>query len=490
MGGNASANPGSGWNWSGVGVQDPTMNPNAYQYGGKAGGAASAEQNWANKANQQNAVQGAQIQNQYDQRDQGNVQGVLGNQGGLQSYYQGVLSGTQPSLASAQMKAATDQSIAAQMAAANSAKGSLAGAAANRQAASTAAGMQQNAAQQSMVGQIQEEQNAASGLNSLYANQGQLALGEQGLNAQTAYQQAALQQQQQGINAQTALGYGALQNQVGAQQLAAQMQGEAQASNNYLTAQGQALGEGQFDQQQQNAMTMGFLNAFAGMIPDADFVEPSPSLAHSMANHRPAHLTLREERTVNGEPFLAIADQNTGVVEKLATKKLSPAEKRRVMAPHGAGPILSDGPNRMRATFTDMGMGVPANPYGDAPSQFDDPNIQAQMGQLDWGEGQGANPSAAPAGNLSDIPQNPYASQANAQESKGSSSLASKYLNRARSQGGSTIPVMAQLPPVTMPSPVQQVSLPGLMSDMDLNGLGAHYNRLQQQRATLGPRGR
>src|SRR6185437_4398332 len=137
----------------------PQVNSNAFQYGagglnGNVSGTGQETQYQLQGATAQGR-QGAQVQNQYNGRDQAATQGVMSQYGGLGSYYQGVLNGSQPSLAQAQMNAATDQNIRAQMAMARSAPGGLAGAAAMMGAQQQGVQMQQNAAQQSMIGRIQ-----------------------------------------------------------------------------------------------------------------------------------------------------------------------------------------------------------------------------------------------------------------------------------------------------------------------------------------------
>jgi len=212
------------------------VDPNAYNYGGGAGGADYYTSQYNQMAQQAMQRQGAQINNQYDARDQSNAQGVMGQYGQLGNYYQGVLNGTRPSLANAQMQASTDQSINAQMAMANSSRGGLSGALAQRQAANQGSQMLQNAAQQSMIGRIQEEQGAAQGMSGMLQNQGQFALGEQNQNAQAAAQQAQLQQQQNAINSQANLGYSQLGQQVQGEQLQAHMQGQQAGLESYQQA--------------------------------------------------------------------------------------------------------------------------------------------------------------------------------------------------------------------------------------------------------------
>ncbi len=323
---------------TGAGINVPTVDPNAYQYGGKQGGAQQQNQYYQGLAGAQAAQQGAQIQNQYDPRDQAQVQGTLGQLG---SFYQGQMNGTGPSLAAQQAKASMDQSLQAQMAAANSARGGLSGAAAQMQAAQSGAAAQQAAAQQSVQGRIQEEYNAAQGMQGV----GQLSEGEQNINAQTAYQQAALQQQQQDINARSALGYAGLENQVNTEQMNAQMQQQAQMSGNYLGASGMGMNQSQFNTTNNENMAMGGLGAAAGLalaFADADLQEPGGD----------AHWTLREE-----PDFILAVNQRTGRMGAIDPRPLTDREFNQAMAKHGAGPLGGDDPRRQRTTFSDMPIG-------------------------------------------------------------------------------------------------------------------------------------
>lgn len=390
---------------TGAQINDPSVNPNAYQYGGAPGGATGFNQYLQGLAGSQAAQQGAQIQNQYDPRDQAQVQGTLGQ---LSNFYTGQMNGTGPSLAAQQAQAAMDQSIQAQAAMANSARGGLSGAAAQMQAAQSGAAAQQAAAQQAVQGRIQEEYNAAQGMQGV----GQLGEGEQQINAQTAYEQAALQQQQQDINARMGLGYAGLENSVNTEQLNAQMQQQAQMSGNYLGASGMGMQQSQFNTTNANNMLMGGLGAASGLLlaaADADFQEPAPGEIGRKGGrgfadadmHPPAHLTLREENTVDGAPFLAIADQNTGVVRKLATLPLTHAEAARVAAPHGAGPIFAQGAARAHTTFHDMPMAPQApmtlGPRGrmSAPAPMMGQPARPMMPQAPMG-GQPARPTPGP----------------------------------------------------------------------------------------------
>lgn len=358
----------------------PGVDPNAFQYGGAPGGAWAAQN--AYQVQGQNAfgpggrnASAPTMQNQYNARDQGAVQNSIRQQGAngqLGQYYHGILNGTAPSLAQAQMNAATDQNIASQMAMAHSAPGSLAGAAAARNAATTGAQMQQNAAQQSMIGRIQEEQQAAAGMQGMLQNQGQLAMGEQGLNANTAYQQAGLQAGQNSLNDQYGLASQQMANQVAQQQLAAQMAGQQLQSQNYLTAQGQAIGQSEANAQQNQKMFGGMMSGLGSMFGDADFQEPG-----NASNG----FTLREEAgSSDHEPFILAFSRDGRVAGKLRVDPLSPSESMQVQKPHGAGPIAD--PHRISTRVNDLGVTGP-----DGGGLSVGPAQAAQASQAGWAKG-------------------------------------------------------------------------------------------------------
>lgn len=377
---------------TGAVINDPNVAPNAYQYGGMPGGAQAFNNSLQYANAQQQHQQGAQI-------DQGQVGGTLGQ---LSGFYGGQLNGTGPSLAAEQMKAATDQNIAAQMAAANSAHGTLAAAGAQMNAANNASQMEQNAAQQSMQGRIQEEYNAAQGLQGVAGEQGQLAMT-----------QAQLQEQQQLENARMGLGYAGLENTVNEEQLQAQQQAQAQMSGNYLAASGMGMNQSQFNTQQNTNLALGGIGAGIGLLGalgDADFQEPSGLAAHSYADADmppPAHLTMREERAVDPHPFMVLADRNTGRVERVKTEPLDNRERARVNEPHGAGPLFADGLARAHTTMHDMNaVSVPPPaamnavnvPPPAAMNAVESPAASGWMSALQANPGGGAAPSrpAAP----------------------------------------------------------------------------------------------
>lgn len=322
--------------------QTPQTDPNAFQYGGRAGAAGEQEQQYQQQGAAAQGRQGAQITNQYDPRDQSQVQGTLGQLGGLGDYYRNVLAGKAPSLAQAQMQAATDQAIAAQLGAAKSVGGPGAALAA-RNAGNAGTGMLENAAQQSMIGRIQEEQNAAAGLNTELSTQGQLGLGEQGLNAQTAYEQARLNQEQHGLNDTMTLGSEGMANQVALSQLQAQMEQQQLQSGNQLTAQGQQLGQSEFNAGQNAQMLQGIIGAVgSGLAADLHMVDPSGG----------PRMTLREE-----PGFIAARDDRTGLIGAIRPQPLTPHEHALMQRPHGAGPLVGRNVTQPGATVHDLSLG-------------------------------------------------------------------------------------------------------------------------------------
>jgi hypothetical protein len=360
----------SSWFSSGsspAGSGAPAQNPNAYNYGGAPNGAALQES--AYNAAGQKAMQGqaAQVSNAYGLADRAQNQGVQSGEQGLQStmgglagYYQNQLNGTGPNLAAQQAQASTDQSIQAQQAVANSAHGSLASAGASRAAAAGAAQAQQAGAQQAVQGTIQQENQAQTGLQNLYGAQaglygqmGQQGLQQQGNDLQNAQYAAGLQEQQNQLNQQGGLAYAGLGQSVAQSQLAAQ-----EAGQNYnLSAAGMNTQNNQFNAgQTQNAWgaILGGLGSAMSMG-DADLKEPGP-LAGAHHGLGPAGETLREESGSPGEhdPFILDVSHQTGQMRALATRPLTPSERRQVMAPHGAGPLNS--PNRIHTDVHDMGL--------------------------------------------------------------------------------------------------------------------------------------
>ncbi len=291
--GNFNANP---WaNNSGQGGAAP-VDPSLYQYGGNPGAAQQWENQFGQSANDEQAAQKA-------------------NQAQLGQFYQGQLSGTGPSLAAQQAKASTDQSIAAQQATAASARGTLGQAGAQMQAAALGAQARQAGAQQAVQGRVAEEYAAAQGLQGLAGQEQQGALGWTG--------------EQQGVAG----------GQIGANV----------AQGNYQLGQGSQAQQGSEYGSSQPVQLAGALIGAGGaaLSADADLKEPGGGAA----------ITMREEKSVDGRPFTLIIDRTTGDMEKMATVKLTPEERKRAEAPHGAGPLAATDPRRQHTTFSDMAMG-------------------------------------------------------------------------------------------------------------------------------------
>jgi hypothetical protein len=283
------------------------VNYGDYQYGNNPGDA---------KANALASQYGSQSAQQYG--------ASLAGQGQLGNFYVGQLNGTGPNL-SAQY---TDQSLAAQQAAAASAKGSLGQAGAQEQAGMAATQARQAGAQAA----VQEKYNAAQGLAGLSATQQQASQGWAG------QQQNVWTGEQNAKNAQGnyELGQGA----------------QAQQGSEYGGSQLTSLAGAAF----------GAAGAAAGA--DADLIEPGGGAGE----------TLREERATKGHPgWVLMVDHQTGEMSKVATTPLTPEEHAQARGEHGAGPLNS--PQRDHTDYHDLGMGTPstglaAPRFGDAPGSL------------------------------------------------------------------------------------------------------------------------
>lgn len=174
-------------------------------------------------------------------------------QGGNLDALQQAAAGHGPSAAQAQFQQSLDQSIAAQQAMAASARGpgaSLAG----FNGAVQAGKMQQQGVAQAGALRAQEQQAAQQQYTSALGQQRAQDLQMQGLDAQQAQAQAAMEMQQRGLGLQGELGAQGLSNQVGLAQM--------QARQNYEAAR---TGQSQFNagQNQQGFQTVAGLAAGA-----------------------------------------------------------------------------------------------------------------------------------------------------------------------------------------------------------------------------------
>jgi hypothetical protein len=346
----------------------PNQNPNAFNYGGSAGGAQAAQNQYAQ---QQQLAQNAAA-----------PQSVIGSP--AYKYYQQQLAMTPESannLGTAELNQATAQGIAAQRAQAASAGGSLGGALASRNAAQQGVASQNAANQQAAINTIQQQQQAA----------GQLQ--------QAGQYQAGLQEQQNALNANTGLAYAGLGQNVAQSQLAAQEAGQQynlqQAAQNNQSAQFNAKQNQNLAGAVGGAIGQG-LSAIGSFF-DADFKEPGGGAA----------FTIREERGgPHHAPFLAVIDRTTGRAGKIQPAPLSPEEHAQLYAPHGAGPL--DSPQRMRTEVHDMGLGAGAT-GGAPPSDISAATMGASLGGQARGPGQAigslASSFAGGGGTVGAIPQ-------------------------------------------------------------------------------------
>lgn len=255
-------------------AQGYNVDPNAYQYGGHAGGADQAAGAAAFQGGVNNAAQSSynnQQNNLYNRGNQGLDQsnaalGMATDARGAQSdalaMARARATGQAPSIAQMQADRAMQQSVAAQQSQAASARGPAGLALAQQGAAGNIAANQQNIAGQSAIAAAQERLAAEQA----YAGQAQgiraTDLGQVGAANQTAGTAfgAGAQSGQLGLGAgQLGLGYSQLGNQIQSTQLAAQMNQQAQASSNALGAQGINAGVGG-----QNA-SMNQSNAFGAL---------------------------------------------------------------------------------------------------------------------------------------------------------------------------------------------------------------------------------
>lgn len=218
--------------WKGIkGATDTDVNytpdPGAFDYGGTPGGLAARDAELRGMSGGAQGRAGARVDYSQANQDYAAQRGVDAQQGQFGNYLQDVMMGRAgPSLAEQQMKAGTDQSIAAQMAMANSARGGYGVAAAQRQAANQGAAMQQQNVVNTGMARAQEQMQARSQYGQQLQAQRAQQLQAMGYSAQQAQYQAGLEQQQHGLNDQYQLGVEGLRNQAGLGQLQAQTAGQ------------------------------------------------------------------------------------------------------------------------------------------------------------------------------------------------------------------------------------------------------------------------
>ena len=273
----------------------------------------------------------AQINQAGAQAWQGNPGDANANQGAEQAA-QGLelaqANGTGPSQAVEMLKAQTAAAQNNANAIASSGSGSSGQGIQRRNAMMAGAGATQALGGQAAAARAGEQQAAIQGLGNM-ANQSRgLDLQASGINANQADTQAQLTEQQN-INNQ-----GVQSQQQGA---------NAGTLGNLASAAASAA----------PLLMMSDRNAKVGIeAADADLQEPPNP--HDPGDE--AHISLREEPSVDGKPFLLTFDHQTGRAYKPLMQELSPEEERVAFErPHGAGEFGS--PDRQRTEVHDFDLG-------------------------------------------------------------------------------------------------------------------------------------
>ena len=274
---------------------------------------------------------GAQINQAGAQAWQGNPGDANANQGAEQAA-QGLelaqANGTGPSQAVEMLKAQTAAAQNNANAIASSGSGSSGQGIQRRNAMMAGAGATQALGGQAAAARAGEQQAGIQGLGNM-ANQARgLDLQASGINANQANMQAQLTEQQN-INNQ-----GVQSQQQGA---------NAGTLGNLASAAASAA----------PLLMMSDRNAKVGIeAADADLQEPPNP--HDPGDE--AHISLREEPSVDGKPFLLTFDHQTGRAYKPLMQELSPEEERVAFErPHGAGEFGS--PDRQRTEVHDFDLG-------------------------------------------------------------------------------------------------------------------------------------
>lgn len=224
---NQNGSGGLGGIMSGILGTGPTITgPNAGAYNAQMNYAANAAAGYNSAALGPNAyTQSAPtISNPYQGQSQAQLAADQTNQQGLAGFLQGTMNGTGPgaTAAQAQYQQGLNQSVAANMAMANSTRGGPAAlAGAQRQAQENNAQTLAGASAQRAGLMAQQQQAAAGQLGSVYGQEAQQNLGQYGIEQNEALAQAQLQSTNQQQQNAMQLGYGAL----GAQEQAQAYQG-------------------------------------------------------------------------------------------------------------------------------------------------------------------------------------------------------------------------------------------------------------------------
>ncbi len=235
---------------AGIGSSFQANGPNPGAYNAFIGDTGHSQESYDQQAAAAQQRTAPVISNPYQDQSRTALAGTQGEFGGLLGALNDDISNPQDSVAVNQFRQATDQSIAAQAALANSARGGAV-AQAGAQRAAMEQGAQARAAASAQAAEIAEQDRfaaiqAAGGINNMSGN---LNLGQYGLEQQNAQQQAALQAQRNAQNDSYSLGLGGLAQGYSQEQLAAMGQygglvNQAQAINAQTSTNAAQAGQG------------------------------------------------------------------------------------------------------------------------------------------------------------------------------------------------------------------------------------------------------
>lgn len=292
----------------------PTVDPNAYQYGGQAGGAQQAADRYRSQAEGAQNRQGVQA-------DFSQANSARGSQASLAAAMQARASGQMPSIAQMQADRQMQQAAAGQASASASARGAGGIAMAQQNAANNTANSQAAISGQAQINAANERMQAEQAAFGAYGNM-------RGQDANQAQFQAQLSDAQRGRN--DAMTMGMTQNEMGVQnsQLGAQQNQQAQQSSNQLGAQSinaSIAGQNAQMNQQNGQGVMGMFQSAAGAL----LADGGPMKAGAPKPY------LVGERG----PELVVPKQDGFVIPAELTKKMAPrAEGGSVK---GAGDIAT-----------------------------------------------------------------------------------------------------------------------------------------------------
>jgi hypothetical protein len=249
----------------------PTVDPNAYNYGGTEGGADEAANRY--QANARYAQQRTAAQADYGQANASTRLGLQAR-GDMNTVGQAQLSralGQTPSIAQMQADRQMQQAGAAQAAQAASARGPGGLALAQQNAANNTANAQGAISGQAQVNAANERMQAEQAAAGTFGNMQQLDMGRTGQAAQMAQYQSTNQMQQRGMNDALTMGMTQAEMGVRGMQLGASQNMQAQRSANSLGAAGINAGVGgqNASMNQSNGigvtgMASNFLGGYAG----------------------------------------------------------------------------------------------------------------------------------------------------------------------------------------------------------------------------------